>query len=65
MDIDTIRCRNEAIERDSILVSLEPVGVEIKQLSEPKFLLYQLTYDGITILIIIVCYFKIAKEKNV
>lgn len=33
MDIDTIRCRNEAIERDSILVSLEPVGVEIKQLS--------------------------------
>lgn len=54
MDIDTRRYRNEAVEHGgTILLSLGPAGVKIKQLLEQNVLLYWFACDGMVILIVI------------
>ena len=57
VDIDTIRCRNVAIEQGGVIsVSLGAVGIKIKQLSEQKILIYYLACDNMAILIVILCH---------
>lgn len=67
VDIDTIRCRNQAIEQESIIsISLGPVGVKIKQLSEQKVFHHWFACDVMAVLIIILCHYCLCcKEKNV
>lgn len=66
VDIDTIRCRNEAIEQEGIIsVSLGPVGVKIKQLSEQKVFLYWLVWDAMAIFIVILCHSCVLQRKKI
>lgn len=65
VDVDTIRCRNEAIEQEGIIsVSLGPVGIKIKQLLEQKVFLYWLACDAMAIFIVILCHSYVLQRKK-